>query len=218
MENSQERPMPGNGSYPQGHNPASQLAQALKKYQAIAASKQQIAAPRQKADCAAIQRWLRENGIQYLYHFTDVSNVPFIRQYGGLYSWHYLVTLGLHVPYFGGDALSRGLDSRRCLQDYVRLSFTDRHPMMFVARSQGRVPTPVILRIDAQVMTWEGALFADCNAASNGAVIRGDAGLLGTIYMGVIRKGTWSTLEEKAALQAEVLVSRHVPLKFIQGM
>ena len=59
------------------------------------------------------------------------------------------------------------LDERKGLGDFVRLSFTPRHPMMYVALREGRLSDPVILEISLGVVLIPGTLFSDRNAAAN---------------------------------------------------
>ncbi len=73
----------------------------------------------------------------------------------------------------GGSDVSRSLDSRDNLQNYVRVSFTQKHPMMYVAMNNGWISNPVILEIDPEVICWLDTKFADRNAVKNGANIGG---------------------------------------------
>lgn len=66
---------------------------------------------------------LVDNGINYLYHFTDRRNLSSIKNYGGLYSWKYCVNHNINIPCPGGDSFFRSLDESFNLGNYVRLSF-----------------------------------------------------------------------------------------------
>jgi hypothetical protein len=70
---------------------------------------------------------LKRQGITKLYHFTDERNVQSIMECG-LLSWCALDEQKMAVV-CGGDELSRELDEKKNLQDYVRLSFAQKHPM-----------------------------------------------------------------------------------------
>lgn len=88
---------------------------------------------------------LRSHGITKLYHFTDRDNLASIIAAGGLYSWRDCEERGLQIPKPGGGgpgSVSWGLDARKGLERYVRVSFTREHPMMYVAmrRSASRTP------------------------------------------------------------------------------
>ena len=116
---------------------------------------------------------LRQNGITRLYHFTDRANIQSIIDNGGLYSWKACDNKGISVKRPGGSATSRSLDQYRGLENYVRLSFTRNHPMMYVAQNDGRISNPVILEIDLSVVNLATTKFSDRNATKNSAVIRG---------------------------------------------
>jgi len=109
---------------------------------------------------------LKDNGVRHLYHFTDVSNLDSIREHG-LCSWFKVDERKLEARK-GSSSLSRTLDQRKGLADYVRLSFVRDHPMMFVALRDGRLSRAVLLRIKLEVVSRPGVLFCPQNAASSG--------------------------------------------------
>jgi hypothetical protein len=67
------------------------------------------------------------------------------------------------------DDLSRKLDAKAGLENFVRLSFCSNHPMMHVAKKEGRISDPVILKIDLDALLRPGILFCDVNATKRGA-------------------------------------------------
>ena len=85
-----------------------------------------------------------EHKIVKLYHFTDRDNIESIIKNGGLFSWMDCERKGIKIAKPGGGSLSRQLDNGRNLGDYVRVSFTTQHPMMYVAMKDGRISNPVI--------------------------------------------------------------------------
>ena len=125
---------------------------------------------------------LRKNGITELYHFTDASNLNSIRQHG-LASWVKVDEKKLEARK-GSTALSRSLNAKKGLGDFVRLSFCKRHPMMFVAVNEGRISRPVILTIQLQVVSRPGVLFCEQNAAAKEATASRDPGV---IKFGIVR-------------------------------
>ena len=58
-----------------------------------------------------------------MYHFTDRANIPSIKKHGGPYSWYTCEQKSIEIKMPGGNQLSRDLDLRYNLHDYVRLSF-----------------------------------------------------------------------------------------------
>ena len=107
---------------------------------------------------------LDEHRIVKLYHFTDFDNLESIIKNGGLYSWMDCERKGIKIAKPGGGNLSRQLDSGRNLEDYVRVSFTTQHPMMYVAMKDGRISNPVILEIDPEVIYWKDSCYSNMNA------------------------------------------------------
>ena len=61
--------------------------------------------------------------------------------------------------------MSRSLDSRYGLEDYVRLSFCDNHPMMYRLKQQGY--DLVLLKVNIDVALLNETLFSDMNATDN---------------------------------------------------
>ena len=171
---------------------------------------------RYKSDWASFRESLRFYQITYLYHFTDECNVDSIRYCKGLYSWQYCQDNEIQIKQLGGNNVSRMLENRKCLEDYIHLSFNSAQPMLFVAKSEGRIITPVILKIDPSVIYWEDTLFSDKNATDGGAIIGGTYEDFCQINLKVATSSRWTGLEEKKLFQAEVLVKTHIPLQYIQ--
>lgn len=110
-----------------------------------------------KPDADSIINHLRDNNIDCFYHFTALENIDSIRNSGGLYSWYYCQQNKIQIPTPGGNNLSRQLDSRFGLQNYVRLSFCDDHPMSWQLR-QRRINV-VFLKISTEVALWQSTKF-----------------------------------------------------------
>ena len=168
-----------------------------------------------KDNYQVLARLIKEKRITCLYHFTDMVNVDSIRRNGGLYSWKSCQRKGIYIPSPGSDNLSRNLDDRKNLGDYVRLSYNPRQPMLYVAHNEGRINTPVILKIDPVVMLWRSTLFSNINAAANAALIGPDVNDFLAVKTYIALSNDWTTQEEKGFFQAEVLVKSHIPLEYI---
>ncbi len=133
-----------------------------------------------------------------LYHFTDPRNIPSIKKYG-LLSWRRLVDRGIiHFP--ASSELSRELDERKQLDDYVRLCLRPEHPMAYRAIHEDRVDGLVWLKVDRTVARFRSTLFSDRNAAATGAIINSD----------------WATAFKSDDPQAEVLVEGFIGTKWIE--
>ena len=166
------------------------------------------------------QRVLLQNGITTLYHFTDRENIASIKEYGGLYSWDYCDKNDIVIPYQGGDSLSKELDMRYSLQDYVRLSFVRNHPMMFVALNKGRLQDPVILTISLDVCYFAETRFANMNATKTGHRQGKNIDDLQAIHFNTVKQLKHFDLDEseKPYFQAEILVKTWIPIKHITNI
>ena len=163
---------------------------------------------------------LRKYGITKLYHFTDRDNLDSIVANGGLYSWADCDAKGITIPKPGGSLQSRSLDSRDGLQNFVRVSFTSQHPMMFVAMNDGRISNPVILEIDVNVMLDTNSKFANMNATKNGANVGSTLDDFKKIHFTAFKSKNHFDLpeEEQKYFQAEILVKNHIPLSAILNL
>ena len=165
---------------------------------------------------------LDEHRITKLYHFTDRDNLESIIKNGGLYSWMDCDRKGIKINKPGGSSASRQLDSSRNLEDYVRVSFTTQHPMMYVAMKDGRISNPVILEIDPEVIYWSESLYANLNAARY--TIKPNIGPtisdFKQIHFQSVKTRTQFDLpeEEQPYFQAEVLVKNFIPLEYIKNI
>ena len=118
-----------------------------------------------KRDAYNIAKLLRENGIECFYHFTDVKNIPLIKDLGGLCSWDFLYKNNVTIPFQGGDEKSMKYDRQYGLEDYVRLSFCQNHPMEYRLKQMGA--KLVTLRISVEVAKFANTLFSNMNAADS---------------------------------------------------
>lgn len=165
---------------------------------------------------------LDQHKIVKLYHFTDRDNLESIIKNGGLYSWMDCERKGIKINKPGGSSSSRQLDSSRNLENYVRVSFTTQHPMMYVAMKDGRISNPVILEIDPEVIYWNESLFANLNAARY--TIKPNIGPsisdFKQIHFQSVKARTHFDLpeEEQPYFQAEILVKNFIPLEFIKNI
>ena len=169
----------------------------------------------EKGDADAIKQLLASNGITYLYHFTPRVNLQSIRNHGGLFSWKYCETHNLKIPAPGGDMQSRGLDQRHGLEDYVRLSFCNDHPMAYRLRNMDLV----LLKIKVDVAWLKGTLYSDINAAAlNHHHGPGLKDLQRVNFTAVKSHYLAKDHDYFGPHQAEVLVKTHVPSKYIVNL
>ena len=164
-----------------------------------------------KPEAESIMKYLQNNFQEYLYHFTHKDNLEQIKEMGGLYSWVQLENMGKPCPHPGGDSLSRKLDAKYGVADYVHLSFSYKHPMSY--RNEDDI---VILFIHPIVCLLPDTLFCNMNATDKNHKI-------GPNYKDLVNINLWtpkmsylnSGTREFKEKQAEVLVKRHIPLEYI---
>ena len=173
--------------------------------------------PTKKENSESFRQLLISHGIRYFYHFTDESNLDSIRKYGGLLSWKSCNTYGVDIPSPGGDLQSRQLDMKYNLQDYVRLSFCDDHPMAYRHKKDGN--RLVLLKIKTDVALWERTLFSDINATDSNHHVGGTLYDLKRINFVAVKK-TYVSRDDKDFKhhQAEILVKTVVPIEFIVNL
>ena len=167
-----------------------------------------------KPDKEAIINLLRNNGINCFYHFTARRNLESIRRLGGLYSWFNMEENGNEIPCSGGDDLSHQLDMRYGLEDYVRLSFCNDHPMAYRLQQNG--VSLVLLKIDIEVATWKETQFSDINAADSNHNRGGTLSDLRMVDFHAVKRNYVSRNDDDfKPHQAEVMVKTFIPAKYI---
>ena len=171
-----------------------------------------------KDDAEGILQYLRMKGITKFYHFTDKQNLYLIKKLGGLYSWDYCEKNDIEIPSPGGDYDSRRYDRRHGLQDYVRLSFCDDHPMAWRKHKEGS--SLVLLYIDIEVAAFQDTLFTDRNAASSSFACGGDMEDLQKINIAATQRNYVSRDEGEIFFQhqAECMIKTFIPLKYIKNI
>ena len=202
---------------------ANRLAEeARKKEQAELAEKErlEVLSTERKENWSDFKQILDNNGIRYLYHFTDRRNIPSIKRHGGLFSWQYCDTHGITIPSPGGIGFGRNLDLRYGLEDYVRLSFCKEHPMKYIAMKDGRIQNPVVLLIDIEVAYLKGTLFFFFFATKTGHKTGGALNDLSKVRFDIVKLPNHFNLEEpeKSFYQAEILVKTFIPKRYIVNL
>lgn len=161
--------------------------------------------------------YLRIKGIKYFYHFTDEMNLVSIRKHGGLYSWYYCQNNNIRIPNAGGDQMSRALDSRHGLQDYVRLSFCSDHPMQYSLMKRGA--NLVLLKIKIEVAGFRDTQFSNMNAAANDVAHGPSFEDLCRVNIYAVKQ-TFVKREDEIFQehQAECMVKTFIPIEYIENI
>lgn len=173
-----------------------------------------------KYDWKLYRKYLKKRKIDCIYHFTDKRNLKSIIDNDGLFSLRACEENNIIINKPGGNQLSHNLDRKASLDNFIRLSFTANHPMMYFAISDGRIENPVILKINPEVIYWLKSKYSDSNATSKNAVIGEDFNSLPLSKIELIKNiDYFDSLEEnKKYYQAEILVKEKIPLKYIENM
>lgn len=168
-----------------------------------------------KDDANEILNYLRMKGIRCFYHFTDRQNMNSIRKYGGLLSWYYCKEHNIDIPNPGGDRLSRSLDRRQSLEDYVRLSFCEQHPMAYRKHNEGS--DLFLLQVSIDVAAFRSALFSDRNAASSNFTCGSDLEHLKNVNINATQRYIVRRDEGEvfSLHQAECMVKTFIPIEYI---
>ncbi|MCB0455868.1 MAG: DUF4433 domain-containing protein [Aequorivita sp.] len=160
---------------------------------------------------------LQENGITKLYHFTDRANIPSIKSNRGLFSWHYCDANNILIPKTGGDPLSRELDKRHRLHDYVRLSFCNDHPMQYRLSQSGY--DLIVLEVSIDVALFENTRFSNINAADSGHQQGATIDDLKRVRFSATKRNYLRKDDpDFKHHQAEVMVKTWIPIKFITNI
>lgn len=170
-----------------------------------------------KSNTEQILRLLRDKNIKYLYHFTSADNIPSIKKNKGLYSWDYMDRHGITIPVAGGDSMSRSLDMKYNLQDYVRLSFCQDHPMAYRLRIAGE--RIVLLMIDIRVAAFAGTQYSDMNATDSRHHHGPSMSDLERVDFSAVKRTYVSSSDPNFKThQAEVMVKTHIPSEYILNL
>lgn len=193
--------------------------EARRKEQTEQAEKQRLMAlsSELKEDWQSFKQILIDNHVKYLYHFTDVRNINSIKRHGGLLSWYYCQTHGITIPCQGGDSDSMNLDAMYGLEDYVRLSFCDDHPMAYRLKKSGS--SIKVLRISIDVALLKDTQFSDMNAADKRHTHGKCLEHLQMVNFDATKMHYLRSDDPNfKPHQAEVMVKTFIPLKYIENI
>lgn len=173
-----------------------------------------------KTDWRKFEKILKEKKITELYHFTDFENIKSIIDNNGIYSWKSCKNNGITIQRAGGSILSHSLDIKKGIEDFVHLSFTPQHPMLYDTIDDGRIKNPILLIIDIDVIYLQETIFSDRNATDNRAKISSNIIEFENINFDLIANNKYFELDENDQhyFQAEVMVKEFIPLKYIKNI
>lgn len=165
----------------------------------------------------AVKTIIKKYGIDGIWHFTDKENLESIQKQGGLLSLRVLKERGLEIPAPGGNQWSHEADEFKGLDRYVHLTFVNHHPMMYTAKQDGRIKSPVWLKIDSSILLDSGVRCCSSVANCNGSELLDHREAAEQIDFEVLfTRMDWHDPEihnrRNAAEKSEILVPDEVPI------
>ena len=160
--------------------------------------------------------------IDCVWHFTDGANIASIGRQGGLLPYAELRRRGVEIPAAGGNDWSHEADSWAGLDEYVHLALIPNHPMLYMAKKDGRIKQPCWLKIDVSILAVEGIRFT-CEVAnkSSAKLLTWEEAEDHVDWEVLFTRTDWSDPAIKARRQAaeksQILIPGGVPLEKIVG-
>ena len=170
--------------------------------------------PINKVEEKEIRQYLSDNNIKCFYHFTERENIDNIKKYGGICSLKYCLIHAIEVN-TKGDMMTelRDADASYDLEDYARLSFCERHPL--IKKRQEAGADLVLLKIKLDIAWRFDTLFSDRDAAIP-HLKGGTIDDLKKVRMDAVHKQNLEEWDPDYVYnQAEVMVKSIVPIEYI---
>lgn len=160
---------------------------------------------------------IKKNEIRYLYHFTDIDNLPYIAKHGGLLSKEKLEQIGLLDKIkTGGNQLSKDLDIIYGNWDKVSLNWAPKMPMMWHIQQRQHL---CILLIKVEVALLEDVIFTDKNAADSSCMRESGLNGIKLVDFSCVKDPIAHTdPERKKRKQAEILVPQKIGIDMIESI
>ncbi len=187
---------------------------AIQNNEPISYLKKDHFSPSYKPNKEEIRSYLQNNDIKYLYHFTEKDRIESIIKYGGLLSFKRCLDEGITMPVREDMALTRDIDARMDLEDYVRTSYCSRLPKIKERQVEGA--ELVLLKIDPEVALFDDTLYTDIEATQPNLKCGGEIDDLRRVNFQATKKVV-SRPEDNDywQRQAEVLIKGFIPLQYI---
>ena len=123
-----------------------------------------------------VSDYLRDQGIDHLWHLTDIRNLEGIHRERGLLSWAGVSARGIANAYMVADDISRSCDERLGREHFVRLSFIPNSWFFHRVRGQTRL---VWMRFSMQALSLGEVFYSFGNAASGYVSLQDDLRSIG---------------------------------------
>jgi len=169
-----------------------------------------------KDDAEAILTYFKQNGIFEFYHYTDTRNLNSILQNLGIYSLNEMDRKGINYE--------QGSETRE-MPDYVRMSYTKNHPLIYVSQNKGRIINVKVFEIDINVAALRKTKFTNVNAARTSTYPTVKTGsdlnfIKQNVKLNIVKQPNHFNLteEDKPFYQAEIMVKDHVEIEYIKNL
>lgn len=162
--------------------------------------------------------------IERMYHFTDIRNLPCIREHYGIYSTAKLRELDIEFV-SGGNQWSLEQDVRFGMDQYVHLCWAVRHPMAWYITQRDSTAKLKYLEIDRRILYEPDVKFSPGVANAVGMelysipeAVKQELIDYEAFYgnIGSLRDAE-PQARRQAAEKSEILVPNFVPMKFIRN-
>jgi hypothetical protein len=119
----------------------------------------------------AVSDYLSDQGIDHLWHFTDIRNLESIHRERGLLSWAGVSARGITNAYMVANDISRSCDKRLGREHFVRLSFIPNSWFFHRVRREIQL---VWMRFSMQALSLGEVFYSFGNAASDHVSLQDD--------------------------------------------
>jgi hypothetical protein len=166
-----------------------------------------------------MQNTLKKYGINEIWHFTDKKNIQSINTHGLLSLTESRVKLGT-IPAPGGNQWSHEADHIKGVDQYVHLAFLKDHPMLFIAKQDGRVANPVWLKISTETLAHPNIRYTlDVSNKAGVQLLTAQEAINHLDFEVLFTRTDWKDPKIKerrrVALKSEILIPNYVPLNMI---
>lgn len=163
-----------------------------------------------RQDWKYFKHYLEINNISYLYHFTNDENKASIKKHQNIYSRDYLIKNKIKfIP--GSDTTSVELEEKKGLQNYIHLSIAAFQYIYF-----GKANISVI-KVDPRIIYLKTTKFSCYNANDFKTKIGDSFSDFCRIKFEFCKSSKYFEKDSEGfkCHQAEVLVLRNIPIKFL---
>lgn len=161
--------------------------------------------------------------IPHLFHFTDKTNLPKIKELDGIYATARLRQVG-EAFCAGGDEDSLALDVRCGMDEYVHLCWAPCHPMAGRIKERKPGANLIYLKIDRSVLYTPGVKFATGVVYANDTEIVDLAEAVERKLINFHALYDWTDWRDpqaqanrRAAELCEILIPDYVPMAYIRN-